>query len=208
VVINLVQKKLGAVKVTNTSFDFDKDDTPSTTATTASLSTDAAMARTFARMDLQNNTSNNSLSTTTTTTSSSSTTKSSSSSSSSSGNDFNKFKNAKAISSDMLFNSGNDAQAREDAARLANFSSARAISSETLFGRGEPNDNSPSRGYGSSSSNSGRYDGRAGSEGLGEFVDKLTLAAGDEVKRLAETMKDRASKVKEGLSIIADAVRR
>lgn len=206
-------KKLGAVKVNTSSFDFDKEDTPSSTASTSnsSLSTDAAMARTFARLDMQSSSSSSSSSLSTTTTSPKVTTATNSSTASgNNGGDFNKFKNAKAISSDMLFNSNNDAQAREDSARLATFSSARGISSDTFFGRGEQ-ETSPGRSYlggSSSSSNGGRYDGRAGSEGLGEFVDKLTSAAGDEVKRLAETMKDRASKVKEGLTIIADAVRR
>jgi hypothetical protein len=146
---------------------------------------------------------------------------SSSSSSSSSGGDFAKYKNSKSISSDMLFGAPSDDQARADSARLASFSSARGISSDAFFGGGGAGSDAGSGsggggygggGYGGGGGGGGgggdRYSGRAGSEGLGEFMDKLTAGVGEDLRKVADTMKDRASKVKEGLSIIADAVRR
>jgi hypothetical protein len=212
-------KKLGAVKVGGAvgvsssgaaSFDFDKDDGSSSSAPASSSATLSAdgVAKTLAKMELgelpRYSTGGGA--------GAGSASGSGAASKDASGNDFSRFKNAKGISSDMLFGGpANEAQAREDTVRMAQFSSARAISSDAFFGQGEAGSGAGAgSGGGGGGGGGARYGtgGRAGSEGLGDFMDKLTSGVGDDLRRVSETVKERASKVKEGLSIIADAMRR
>ena len=117
--------------------------------------------------------------------------------------DFSKFKNSKAISSDMLFASGNDERSRADAAKLNAYGDARAISSDMIFG-----DGGGSGGGGSGSGSGGGRKGRAnsGGEGLSDFMDKLASSVSEDARKIVGSLGERGAKVKEGLGLIAESL--
>jgi len=133
---------------------------------------------------------------------------SSSSSSSSAPSDpktFDKYKNAKGISSDMLFAAADNEKTRADKEKLQSFGDQRAISSDMLWGGGGAG------GSGSSSSGGGsgggRFENRASSgEGLGEFMEKLGTSVTEDLRKMAGTLGTRAAKAKEGLSVFFEAL--
>jgi hypothetical protein len=121
----------------------------------------------------------------------------------------NKYKNAKGISSASFFAGADEGQARADRDRLTQFSGAQSLSSDAFFDRSPPM-GSGGGGGGGGTSSGGRYDARAHSaEGLadlGNFVDKLTSAVGDDIRKMADTFKDRAAKAKDGASLILESL--
>jgi ADP-ribosylation factor GTPase-activating protein 2/3 len=190
-------KKLGATRLgTSTggsgSVDWDKvDDSPPQVIAPAAL-TVAALTKTLGQVDINGGRS------------------SSSSSSSSATEDFSKFKNAKSISSSMLFDKPTDEQAKSDKARLAMYSSARGISSDAFFGDvSSGSSGSGSGGGGGGGGGGGRFGTRAESagEGLADFIDKLGSAVSDDFKKVTELAKEKARAAREGLSQIADSLR-
>jgi hypothetical protein len=185
-------KKLGATKLSTSSgaVDWDKvDETPIPLQVVAPAAVSvASLTRSLGQVDVSGGRSS-----------------SSSSSSSSASEDFSKFKNAKSISSSMLFDKPTDDQAKSDKARLAMYSSARGISSDAFFGDGSPGQSSGGGGGGGG----GRFGTRADSagEGLADFIDKLGSAVSDDFKKVTEIAKEKARAAREGLSQIADSLR-
>jgi hypothetical protein len=98
-----------------------------------------------------------------------------------------KYKNAKAISSDMLFTTQTEEEKREERSRLANLSGARAISSDQFFNRDRGDSSEMGMGM------NGRYTGRVGStasDGLGEFVEKFAVSAADDLRKVGDVAKN------------------
>jgi hypothetical protein len=188
-------KKLGATRLGSStggsgSVDWDKvDDSPPQVIAPAAL-TVAALTKTLGQVDMNGGRS------------------SSSSSSSSATEDFSKFKNAKSISSSMLFDKPTDEQAKSDKARLAMYSSARGISSDAFFGDVSSGSSGSGSG-GGGGGGGGRFGTRAESagEGLADFIDKLGSAVSDDFKKVTEIAKEKARAAREGLSQIADSLR-
>lgn len=103
-------------------------------------------------------------------------------------NKITKFSNAKGISSDDFFaNDNEDSQSNKDKLRM--YSNANAISSSDFFNE---NPSAPRN-------NIGR------DESLGDFVGMLSSAVGSDIRKVGDTLLDRAYRAKEGMSYFVES---
>lgn len=115
---------------------------------------------------------------------------------------FTKFAGSKGISSDAFFGAEDTDASRTATVRLQAMSGSRSISSSQVFGE-EPGSS------GGGGGGSGRYAGRAGSGGdVTDFVEKIGASVGEDLKRVGEALSQGSSKLREGMSAFAEALRR